>query len=287
MYGAKLLKKTDQIPAVYCTSLSLLPFCITHPAPSAATAARTCSGTHSAASPTAKGQWTACGSVAAAIEIDSRDNHAAAFAAAAAAAAADFFHLPFTPPPPPLQKSGKIAENVFQSQSSSGIASVGFYLQILERYLYFYNQGTPAAAARAHAHLHTLTPANAGMPGMEARIINELLERVQGYMASIEPKSEVKACLSLRMPALYYLLKSFTGGCCKHRAPPRHHGRHPKESVVRGCRHDRAVRHCQALHLHPVPHAPPTPFRPAVTSSSVFEEPSPPSLSTHLLSTFK
>jgi len=68
-----------------------------------------------------------------------------------------------------LRKSGKIAENVFQSQSSSGIASVGFYLQILERYLYFYNQG---------------------VPGIEARIINELLERVQGCMSSIEPKSE-------------------------------------------------------------------------------------------------
>lgn len=33
-----------------------------------------------------------------------------------------------------LRKSGKVAENVFQSQSTSGIANVGFYLQILERY---------------------------------------------------------------------------------------------------------------------------------------------------------
>jgi len=68
-----------------------------------------------------------------------------------------------------LRKSGKVAENVFQSQSTSGIANVGFYLQILERYLYYYNQA---------------------MPGMEARIINDLLERIQGFMASIEPTSE-------------------------------------------------------------------------------------------------
>lgn len=58
-----------------------------------------------------------------------------------------------------LRRSGKIAENVFQSQSTSGIANVGFYLQILERYLYFYNQG---------------------LPGVESRAINELIERIQG-----------------------------------------------------------------------------------------------------------
>ena len=95
----------------------------------------------------------------------------------------------YTQPP---QKSGKIAENVFQSQSSSGIASVGFYLQILERYLYFYNQGEPVSATPPCAHPLALTPASAGVPGIEARIINELLERVQGCMSSIEPKSEVK-----------------------------------------------------------------------------------------------
>ena len=117
MYGAKLLKKTDQIPAVYCTSLSLLPFCITHPAPSAATAARTCSGTRSAASPMAKGQWTACGFVAAAIEIDSRDNHAAA--AAAAAAAADFFHLPFTPPPPLFRSRAKLRRTCSRARAAA------------------------------------------------------------------------------------------------------------------------------------------------------------------------
>ncbi len=68
-----------------------------------------------------------------------------------------------------LRKSGKVAENVFQSQSTSGIANVGFYLQILERYLYYYNQG---------------------MPGMDARVINDMLERIAGFMSSVDAQSE-------------------------------------------------------------------------------------------------
>jgi hypothetical protein len=77
MYGAKLLKK-DQIPAVYCQLPVLTAFRIPHAAAPSGTAARTCSGTRSAASRMARGQWTVCGFVVAPLELHSHYSHDAA-----------------------------------------------------------------------------------------------------------------------------------------------------------------------------------------------------------------
>ena len=86
-------------------------------------------------------------------------------------------------------------------------------MQILERYLYFYDQGVPASAAPLCAHPPALTPASAGVPEIEARIMQKLLERVQGCMSSIELNSEVK-----HMHVFNFGLNQFTGGHIKHRA---------------------------------------------------------------------
>jgi hypothetical protein len=90
-YGAKLLKKTDQIPAVYVPPF---PQCII-----VTTNVRSYRCSHLF--------WNA--------QCSFQDGKRTMDC---------------------LRRSGKIAENVFQSQSTSGIANVGFYLQILERYLY-------------------------------------------------------------------------------------------------------------------------------------------------------
>lgn len=138
-YGAKLLKKTDQIPAVYGPPFPQRIIVTTF----AATAVPICSGMRSAVFRTGRGPWTA---------LDDQERLPKTCFKVRAQAVS-----------PTLVSTCKSWSDTctFRTVPTVKICNIACS--------YFYQEG---------------------VPGMEAKIINDLLERIQGFMASAEGVSE-------------------------------------------------------------------------------------------------